>query len=205
MNIVILNTGCANLTSIRIAIKRLGYIPQITSDPNLLLKCKKLIIPGVGTASAVMNVLHKKNLINIIKNMKQPVLGICLGMQIFCKFSEECNGTNTIGILNNCSTHLLKNLNLSLPHIGWNYITFNKIHPLFKNIQKKSRFYFVHSYIVPVNKYTLATSNYGISFSSVIQKNNFFGVQFHPEKSGDVGAQLLKNFLEISFNDYSSI
>ncbi|QFQ32841.1 imidazole glycerol phosphate synthase subunit HisH [Buchnera aphidicola (Aphis fabae)] len=197
MTIVILNTGCANLTSIKIAIKRLGYTSQITSDPNLLIKSKKLIIPGVGTASAVMNILNQKNLINIIKSIKQPVLGICLGMQIFCKFSEECNGINTLGILNNSSTILLKNSHLSLPHIGWNYITFNKVHPLFKNIQRNSRFYFVHSYIVPVNKYTLATTNYGISFSSVIQKNNFFGVQFHPEKSGDVGAQLLKNFLEI--------
>ncbi|QIQ41157.1 MAG: imidazole glycerol phosphate synthase subunit HisH [Buchnera aphidicola (Aphis urticata)] len=197
MTIVILNTGCANLTSIRIAITRLGYISQITSNPDLLLKSKKLIIPGVGTAKAVMNILHQKNLVDIIKNMKQPVLGICLGMQIFCRFSEECHGTKTIGVLNNTSTILLKNSNLSLPHVGWNYISFNKPHRLFTNIKKKSRFYFVHSYIVPVGKYTLATSNYGIPFSSVIQKNNFFGVQFHPEKSGDIGSQLLKNFLEI--------
>lgn len=197
MTIAILNTGCANLTSIKIAIKRLGYKSQITSNPDLLIKAKKLIVPGVGTASAVMNILNEKNLINIIKNIKQPVLGICLGMQIFCHFSEECNGTNTIGILNDCSTILLKSSKLSLPHVGWNYITFDKIHPLFKNIERDSRFYFVHSYIIPVNKYTLATTNYEICFSSVIQKNNFFGVQFHPEKSGDVGAQLLKNFLEI--------
>jgi len=194
---VILNTGCANLTSIRIAIKRLGYISQITSNPDLLLKSKKLIIPGVGTAEAVMNILHQKNLVDIIKNMKQPVLGICLGMQILCRFSEECNGTQTIGVLNNNSTILLKNTNLSLPHVGWNCISFNKPHQLFKNIKQESRFYFVHSYIIPIGTYTLATSNYGIPFSSVIQKNNFFGVQFHPEKSGDIGSQLLKNFLEI--------
>lgn len=197
MTIAILNTGCANLTSIRIAIQRLGYISEITTHPNLLIHSKKLIIPGVGSASAVMNMLYQNNLIDIIKNIKQPVLGICLGMQIFCKFSEECNGTNTIGILNNCSATLLKNVNLSLPHIGWNDVNFDQEHPLLKNIQKHSKFYFVHSYIVPINKYTVATTNYGINFSSVIQKNNFFGVQFHPEKSGDVGAQLLKNFLEI--------
>ncbi|QFQ31952.1 imidazole glycerol phosphate synthase subunit HisH [Buchnera aphidicola] len=197
MTIVILNTGCANLTSIKIAIKKLGYTSQITSDPYLLLKSKKLIIPGVGTASAVMKILHEKNLVSFIKNMKQPVLGICLGMQIFCQFSEECNGTKTIGILNNDSAVLLKSSNLPLPHIGWNYINIKKKHLLFKNIQKDSRFYFVHSYIVPVGKYTLSTSDYGVSFSSVIQKNNFFGVQFHPEKSGDIGSQLLKNFLEI--------
>ncbi|WP_343154343.1 imidazole glycerol phosphate synthase subunit HisH [Buchnera aphidicola] len=198
MTIVILNTGCANLTSIKIAVQKLGYIPKITSNSNLLKKSRKIIIPGVGTASTAMNILHQKNLVNIIKNIKQPVLGICLGMQIFCEFSEECNGIKTIGVLNDCSTILLKNLNLSVPHIGWNYINFNnKSHPLFKQIQNNSRFYFVHSYIVPINKYTLATSNYGVSFSSVIQKNNFFGVQFHPEKSGNIGAQLLKNFLEI--------
>ncbi|ALD15067.1 imidazole glycerol phosphate synthase subunit HisH [Buchnera aphidicola (Aphis glycines)] len=197
MEIVILNTGCANLTSIKIAVKKLGYTFQITSNPDSLLKSKKLIIPGVGTASAVMKILYKKNLVNIIKNMKQPVLGICLGMQIFCQLSEECNGTKTIGILNNCSTVLLKSSHLSLPHIGWNCIDIKKKHLLFKNIQNKSRFYFVHSYIIPVGKYTLATSNYDVFFSAVIQKNNFFGVQFHPEKSGDIGAQLLKNFLEI--------
>ncbi|QCI18665.1 imidazole glycerol phosphate synthase subunit HisH [Buchnera aphidicola] len=197
MKIVILNTECANLTSIRIAIERLGYTPKITCDPDFLLTCNKLIIPGVGTAASAMNVLHQKNIVNIVKNIKQPVLGICLGMQIFCKFSEECNGINTIGILNNCSTIFLKSSHLSLPHIGWNCISFNTSHPLFKNIKTNSRFYFVHSYIVPINEYTLAETNYGVSFSSVIQKDNFFGVQFHPEKSGDIGSQLLKNFLEI--------
>lgn len=198
MKIVILNTGCANLTSIKIAVERLGYTSQITSNPNVLLKSKKIIIPGVGTAQSVMNLLHQKKLVDIIKNIKQPILGICLGMQILCKFSEECNGTDTIGVLNDCSTTILKNSNLSLPHIGWNYIHINnKMHPLFKNIQKNARFYFVHSYIIPVNKYTLATTKYGISFSSIIQKNNFFGVQFHPEKSGHIGSQLLKNFLEM--------
>ncbi|AAM67666.1 imidazole glycerol phosphate synthase subunit HisH [Buchnera aphidicola] len=197
MDIAILNTGCANLTSIQVAIKKLGYDSIVTSDPSIVLKSKKIFLPGVGTALAAMEQLHKKNLINTLKKLTQPILGICLGMQIFSQFSEECKGVKTIGIFDNCFTHLLKSSNLPLPHMGWNHIVFNNLHPLFKNIDKKERFYFVHSYIIPLNKYTLAKTKYGVSFSSVMQKNNFFGVQFHPEKSGDAGAQLLKNFLEI--------
>ncbi|AYN24405.1 imidazole glycerol phosphate synthase subunit HisH [Buchnera aphidicola] len=197
MNIAILNTGCANLTSIQVAIKKLGYTSIVTSDPSIILKSKKIFLPGVGTASAAMKKLNEKNLINTLKTLTQPILGICLGMQIFSQFSEECQGVKTIGIFDDCFTCLLKSSNLPLPHMGWNYIVFDNSHPLFKNIDKKERFYFVHSYIIPLNKYTLATTTYGISFSSVMQKNNFFGVQFHPEKSGHAGSQLLKNFLEM--------
>ncbi|QCI24761.1 imidazole glycerol phosphate synthase subunit HisH [Buchnera aphidicola (Rhopalosiphum padi)] len=197
MNIAILNTGCANLTSIQVAIKKLGYTSTVTSDSSVVLKSKKVILPGVGTASTAMKKLNKKNLITTLKQLTQPILGICLGMQIFSQFSEECQGVKTIGIFKNCFTYLLKSSNLPLPHMGWNHIVFNHVHPLFKNIEKKQRFYFVHSYFIPLNKYTLATTTYDISFSSVMQKNNFFGVQFHPEKSGDAGSQLLKNFLEM--------
>lgn len=195
-DIVVLDTGCANLTSIKVAIEKLGYHPTITSEPSIVINSKKIFLPGVGTASSVMKILSKKKLINIIKEFSNPILGICLGMQIFCDFSEECNGVKTIGIIKS-SVLRLKTNNLPLPHIGWNQVLFNTSHPLFKNIPNNSRFYFVHSYIVPINKYTLSTTNYDISFSSVIQKNNFFGVQFHPEKSGNIGSQLLKNFLEM--------
>lgn len=196
MDIVIVDTGCANLKSIQVAIKNLGYHSIITSEPSIISKSKKIFLPGVGTASAVMNFLSKKNIINVIRDFKKTILGICLGMQIFCDSSEECNGVKTMGIIKS-SVLRLKNNNLPLPHIGWNQITFHNTHPLFKNIPNYSRFYFVHSYMVPINKYTLSTTSYGVHFSSVIQKNNFFGVQFHPEKSGNIGAQLLKNFLEM--------
>ncbi|AEO07924.1 imidazole glycerol phosphate synthase subunit HisH [Buchnera aphidicola] len=196
MNIVIIDTGCANLTSIQVAIKHLGYNSIITDNPSIILKAKKIFLPGVGTAAAVMKVLQKKNIINIIKELKQNVLGICLGMQLFFNFSEESNGIKTLGVMK-YPVLRLKDTNLSLPHIGWNQIKFQIAHPLFKNIPNYSRFYFVHSYIVPINEYTLSTTTYGINFSSIIQKNNFFGVQFHPEKSGNIGSQLLKNFLEI--------
>ncbi|AHG60266.1 imidazole glycerol phosphate synthase subunit HisH [Buchnera aphidicola] len=196
MDIVIVDTGCANLTSIQVAIKRLGYNSIITSQPSILSKSKKIFLPGVGTASAVMKVLSEKKLINIIRDFKKPILGICLGMQLLCNFSEECQGVKTIGIIPTAVLRLKTN-NLPLPHIGWNQIAFDTFHPLFEKISNNSRFYFVHSYIVPINQYTLSTTDYGINFSSVIQKNNFFGVQFHPEKSGHVGSQLLKNFLEM--------
>ncbi|QIE01858.1 imidazole glycerol phosphate synthase subunit HisH [Buchnera aphidicola] len=196
MNIVIIDTGCANLTSIQVAIKKLGYNSIVTSRSSVILKSKKIFLPGVGTAASVMNFLQKKNIINIIKELKQQILGICLGMQLFCNFSEECNGIQTLGIMKYPVLHLKHN-NLPLPHIGWNRIQFNTEHPLLKNIPNYSRFYFVHSYVVPINKNTLSTTSYGIDFSSIIHKNNFFGVQFHPEKSGHVGSQLLKNFLEM--------
>ncbi|QCI21991.1 imidazole glycerol phosphate synthase subunit HisH [Buchnera aphidicola] len=194
--IVVLDTDCANLTSIRVAIKQLGYYPIITSEPDIVMRAKKIFLPGVGTAAAVMKVLFEKKLVNIIREFTNPILGICLGMQLFCTFSEECDGVQTLDIIKS-SVLRLKTDKLSLPHIGWNKIALNKPSPLFKFIPNYSRFYFVHSYIVPVSKYSLSTTNYGINFSSIIQKNNFFGVQFHPEKSGDIGSQLLKNFLEI--------
>ncbi|WP_284443281.1 imidazole glycerol phosphate synthase subunit HisH [Buchnera aphidicola] len=196
MNIVIVDTGCANLKSIKVAIKKLGYDSIITSNASIILESKKIFLPGVGTASAVMKLLSEKNIINIIQEFTRPILGICLGMQLLCNFSEECNGVKTIGIIKSPVLRLRTN-NLPLPHIGWNQITFQKEHVLFKKIPNNSRFYFVHSYMVPINKYTLSTTSYGVNFSSVIQKNNFFGVQFHPEKSGNIGSQLLKNFLEM--------
>lgn len=196
MDIVILDTGCANLNSIKIAIKKLGYNSIITNEADIIIKSKKIFLPGVGTAASVMKMLSQKKLINIIKKSKQLVLGICLGMQLLCAFSEECGGVKTIGIISSKAS-ILKSVNLPLPHMGWNEIQFNKSDPLFKKIPNKSRFYFIHSYFIPVNKHTLSITNYGIDFSSSMQSNNFFGVQFHPEKSGYLGSQLLKNFLEM--------
>lgn len=196
MSIVILDTGSANLASIKAAVNKLGYNAKITSDLYLLKKSKKIFLPGVGTAAAVMQVLSEKNIIQTIKEFKYPILGICLGMQLFCSFSEEGGGVKTLDIIQS-SVLRLNSKNLPLPHIGWNKIKFNTLHPLFQGIPNYSRFYFVHSYIVPVNKYTLSTTQYSTIFSSTIQKNNFFGVQFHPEKSGNLGSKLLKNFLEM--------
>ncbi|XRX43183.1 MAG: imidazole glycerol phosphate synthase subunit HisH [Buchnera aphidicola (Tetraneura sorini)] len=196
MKIIILNTGCSNLLSVKLSIKRLGYYPEITHDSNKILSADRVIFPGIGTASSIMKNLNKFNLIKTIKKIKSPMLGICLGMQILSSFSMESHGIKMLGIIDS-KVSLLKSNGLVLPHIGWNNVFIKNNHPLFKNIDNKSRFYFVHSYSFPVCQFTIASSFYGQKFSAAIQKDNFFGVQFHPEKSSFLGLQLLKNFLEI--------
>jgi len=196
MNIVIIDTGCANLYSLKYAIQRLGYTPIITRESALISNADKLFLPGVGTPKTAIEQLNLLNLMPIIQSFKKPVLGICLGMQLLCSYSQECSNIKMLNIIHAHVSKLTVN-KLSIPHAGWNNIFIDKNQILFKNIDNKSRFYFVHSYAVAINQYTIARSYYGIYFSSVIKKDNFFGVQFHPEKSGVSGAQLLKNFLEM--------
>ncbi|WP_343192247.1 imidazole glycerol phosphate synthase subunit HisH [Buchnera aphidicola] len=203
MNIVIIDTGCANLFSLKYAIQRLGYNPVITKNIKMIEFADKLLLPGVGTPISAMEQLHKFDLVTVIKNFKKPILGICLGMQLFCLYSQECNRVKMLGIINSVVVKLTVN-KLSIPHMGWNTVISYDQEFLFRGIKPKSKFYFVHSYMLEMNKYTIAYSDYGGYFSAVIRKKNFFGVQFHPEKSGFVGAQLLKNFLEIGEYDYSS-
>ncbi|CUR53054.1 imidazole glycerol phosphate synthase subunit HisH [Buchnera aphidicola] len=194
--IIIINTGCANFFSLKNAIQRLKYKVKISSNIQDILMAQKIFLPGVGTMRAAMNYLNLFNLIPIIKNLKVPVLGICLGMQIFFSNSQENGCYSALNIIPE-SIIKLKSQKLFLPHIGWNIVQFKKNNLLFKNIPFNSRFYFLHSYCSLINQYTLAKTKYGSFFSSAVQKKNFFGVQFHPEKSGKVGEQLLKNFLEI--------
>ncbi|QCI27085.1 imidazole glycerol phosphate synthase subunit HisH [Buchnera aphidicola] len=196
MNIVILDTNCSNLLSVKLSIKKLGYHPIISSDVNIISHADKLLIPGVGSASEIITQLSKKKLINVIKNISCPTLGICLGMQLLSSFSSESHGVKMIGIID-VPVQLLDSKELPLPHTGWNQITITKSNPLFKDINSGSWFYFIHSYAFPINEYTIANSFYNVYFSSAIQKNNFFGVQFHPEKSGLLGSKLLLNFLEM--------
>ncbi|WP_343128260.1 imidazole glycerol phosphate synthase subunit HisH [Buchnera aphidicola (Takecallis taiwana)] len=196
MNIVILDTNCANLLSLKLSIEKLGYQATITTDHDIIKNADKLFIPGVGSASEIIKQLSSSNLIQVIKDSACPTLGICLGMQLFSSCSAESHGIEMLGIVNTPVT-LLNSQTLPLPHTGWNQVFFDKSHPLFNNIQSGSWFYFIHSYAFPINKYTIASTDYNVKFSSVIQKNNFFGVQFHPEKSGSVGSTLIFNFLEI--------
>ncbi|MXP50897.1 imidazole glycerol phosphate synthase subunit HisH [Pantoea sp. SoEX] len=196
MKIVILDTGCSNILSVKWAIKRIGHDSCITSNPDIVLGADKIILPGIGTTKTVMKNLSKNNLNNLIKLFKKPILGICLGMQIMGSYSEENEGIDTLRIID--TPVLLMNVkNLNLPHIGWNKIKFLSDNYLFKNIKDGSYFYFMHSYAMPINKYAIGQFCYGKNFTAVIQKNNFFGVQFHPERSSKAGSQLLKNFLEI--------
>ncbi|MCZ4060757.1 imidazole glycerol phosphate synthase subunit HisH [Pantoea sp. LMR881] len=196
MNVVILDTGCANLSSVKWAIERLGYTPDVSRDPDVVLRADKLFLPGVGTAQAAMNQLEERDLIELVKACTQPVLGICLGMQLLGRGSDESGGISTLGIIDE-PVSLMDTQGLPLPHMGWNQITAKAGNHLFRDIAEDSYFYFVHSYAMPVNACTIAQCHYGLPFTAAVQKDNFFGVQFHPERSGKAGAQLLKNFLEM--------
>ncbi|AIR68166.1 imidazole glycerol phosphate synthase subunit HisH [Dickeya fangzhongdai] len=196
MNVVILDTGCANLSSVMYAVKRLGYDPQVSREPEVVQRADKLFLPGVGTAQAAMDQLAERQLIDLVKACTQPVLGICLGMQLLGSRSDENNGVDTLGIIDTPVVQMVDR-GLPLPHMGWNQVTPQAGHRLFRDIPDGSYFYFVHSYAMPVCASTIAQSHYGDAFTAAVQKDNFYGVQFHPERSGAAGAQLLKNFLEM--------
>lgn len=196
MNVVILDTGCANLSSVKWAVQRLGYDPIVSRDADTVLQADKLLLPGVGTAQAAMDQLRERELIQLIKACTQPVLGICLGMQLLGSESDESGGVKTLDIIEQPVLKMV-DLGLPLPHMGWNQITSQAGNHLFRGIPDGAYFYFVHSYAMPVNEYTISQCSYGEAFTAAVQKDNFFGVQFHPERSGAAGAQLLKNFLEM--------
>jgi len=193
MKVVLLNYNGGNVQSVRYALNRLGIEPLITDDKEDVKNSDKLIIPGVGEAKSAMTYLTERELDNLIPRLKQPVLGICLGMQLMCRFSEEGN-TDCLGIFNQ-NVKKFKG-NSKVPQIGWNTI-YNLHGPLFKNVDDQEFQYFVHSYYIEKNENTIAATNYINEYSSALQKNNFYGVQFHPEKSSKAGEQILKNFLEL--------
>lgn len=195
--IVIIDTGCANVSSVRFAIERLGYDVTISRDPDVVLAADKLFLPGVGTASEAMKNLEERDLISLVREVKQPLLGICLGMQLLGKSSQE--GKEQVNCLGHvgADTTLMETGELPLPHMGWNTVTPVNNHPLFKDIPENSYFYFVHSYAMPVGDYTIGQCDYGKPFTAAVQSGNYYGVQFHPERSSKAGAQLIKNFLEI--------
>lgn len=192
--LIIIDTGCANLSSVKFAFDRLNIQAEISRDLAKIKSADKLLLPGVGTAIAAMKNLQDRKLIETIQNATQPMLGICLGMQLMTEFSTEGN-VETLRLING-KTELIPNKGLPLPHMGWNRVRYAGDHPLFAGIEQDSHFYFVHSYAVLPNENTIATSNYGVDFSAAIASKNFYGVQFHPERSGKNGAQLLKNFVE---------
>ncbi|MGL4601496.1 MAG: imidazole glycerol phosphate synthase subunit HisH [Plesiomonas sp.] len=194
--VVIIDTGCANLASVYFAVQKLGYHPVISKDADAILTADKLLLPGVGTASTAMEQLHDRNLVALIKACTQPILGICLGMQLMAEYCEEGN-TDTLGVIPDSSVLQMTDFGLPLPHMGWNRVYPKAGHRLFNNIADGEYFYFVHSYAMQISHHTIAQCHYGEAFSAAVQQDNFYGVQFHPERSGKAGAQLLKNFLEM--------
>jgi len=192
--ITIIDYDTGNLQSVMNAFARLGAEYQLTADPEKIKNAEKVLLPGVGAARPAMEKLRTAGLIDTVKALTQPVLGICLGMQIMCAWSEEAD-TECLGLFEN-AVRRFDLPGLKVPHMGWNGIIDLRT-PLYKGLDENSYVYFVHSYAVETNENTIATCNYGQPFSASVNKGNFFGAQFHPEKSGPVGEQILKNFLEL--------
>ncbi|TYK64590.1 imidazole glycerol phosphate synthase subunit HisH [Colwellia echini] len=196
---VIVDTGCANLSSVKFAVERLGFDVTITDDVELIKQAKKVIFPGVGSAKHAMENIKAKNLIDVLQGLKQPVLGFCLGMQLMTESSTEGDSEKVVPCLNLIPTKVepLKAIGNRLPHMGWNTLTHVSDHPIFNGISVGDYFYFVHSFAAPISEYTIASCEYGSAFSAAIAKDNFIGCQFHPERSSALGSKIIQNFLEL--------
>lgn len=190
----IVNYEAGNIFSITAALKRLNIAYGMVNTPEELEQYDKIIIPGVGHAGAAMAKLEARGMVEPIRQLKKPVLGICVGMQLLTDFSEEGN-SDLVGIIPLKTLHFDERIQQKVPHMGWNSIIFENTCPLFQDIPNNSYFYFVHSYFIEYDAtYTIARCDYGLPFSAAISKDNFWAVQFHPEKSGTAGEQLLLNF-----------
>jgi glutamine amidotransferase len=193
MNLAIVKYNAGNIRSVLYALERIGKEAVVTDDPAEIKAADKVIFPGVGEASTAMGYLRERGLDDLIRGLKQPVLGICLGMQLMCSYSEE-NDTDCLGIFQN-QVRRFAGDGLKVPQIGWNNI-FGLRSPLFEGVPEQSYCYFVHGYYASPGEDTIASSDYGLVYSSGLQKGNFYGVQFHPEKSARVGETILTNFID---------
>ncbi len=195
--ITIVDSGGANLASIQFALNRLGVMALLSANADAIKKSSHVIIPGVGSAESAMRRLKANSLIPVLQSLTQPVLGICLGMQILFDFSEEGN-VDCLGLFAGRVRKIPSNNDqLIVPHMGWNTIKITQSNLLLKEVPDDSYAYFVHSYAAPVGKCTLASTCYGEDFSAAVANANFYGVQFHPERSSAIGSVILKNFLEL--------
>ena len=201
MNIAIIKYNAGNVQSVLYALQRLGINAIVTEDHEKIISADKVIFPGVGNAASAMEYLTGKGLDKVIVSLKQPVLGICLGLQLLCNFSEE-GDTKCLGIFNaevrkfDISISKKNEHYLKIPHMGWNNI-YNLSSPLMKGVDENSFVYFVHSYYAELSEQTIATTDYINPFSAAVRKDNFYGVQFHTEKSADAGEKILSNFLKL--------
>jgi glutamine amidotransferase len=194
MSIAVVNSGGANIASVLHALRRLGADPKFTDDAMEIRAADRVILPGVGAAGAAMEVLNRHGLTPVIQQLTQPVLGICLGMQLLFESSEE-DDARLLGLIPGRLRRLEKCQGLRVPHMGWNAITNQAPDNLTEPLDGKW-FYFVHSFAAPVSEWTLSTSTHGIEFSAIVRRGNFYGAQFHPERSAQAGARLLGGFLE---------
>jgi len=197
---VIVDTGCANLSSVKFAVERLGFEVTITDDIEIIKSADKVILPGVGSAKHAMKNIRAKDLVATLQSLTQPVLGFCLGMQLMCRSSVESSDGEIVECLGIIPTDItpLNAEGLRLPHMGWNTLTSVSEHPVFKDINIGDYFYYVHSFAASINEYTVASCQYGSEFSAAVAKDNFIGCQFHPERSSALGSKIIKNFLELT-------
>lgn len=191
----IIKYNAGNIQSVSYALERLGVNFRVTDDPEQIASADKIIFPGVGEASSTMNYLRTRKLDSLITGLKQPVLGICLGMQLLCMHSEE-NDTACLGIFDETVRRFHTTPDHKVPHMGWNQLTLSGSWPG-KSLENQN-VYFVHSYYVPVNEFTTAIVNYSVPFSAAMKRNNYYAVQFHPEKSAKAGEQVLRDFLNLA-------
>ncbi len=193
MKVVIIKYNAGNVQSVNYALQRLNISATLTDNADEILSADKIIFPGVGAAAPAMNYLKEKNLDAIIKNIKQPFFGVCLGMQLLCNHSEE-GDTKCLGVFNQSVKKFASKE--KIPQMGWNNI-YDLKSPLFKDVDENAYMYFVHSYYVELSEFTVAKTSYMTEYSAALQKNNFYAVQFHPEKSSSAGEKILKNFIEL--------
>jgi glutamine amidotransferase len=197
MRLAIIDSGGANIASLRYAIERLGVESDLTTDPARLRAATHVILPGVGAAADCMARLERANLVDTIRSLQQPLLGICVGMQLLFESSEEGN-VSCLGLLPGRVQRFADRAGLPVPHMGWNQLSIQTPSPLFDDIKSGDYVYFVHSYAAPVGSHSIATSDYGVTFTASVQRGNVYGAQFHPERSARIGSLLLRNFLRLS-------
>lgn len=196
MSVAIVKYNAGNIRSVLNALSRLGVEPVLTDDPEQLQRADKVLFPGQGEASNAMRYLRERGLDKVIRSLQQPLLGICIGQQLLCSHSEEGN-TDCLGVFDAPVLRFQPERHEEkVPHMGWNDI-YDLQSPLFCGVDERDFVYFVHSFYVPLSKDTIATTDYIQPFSAALQRDNFYATQFHPEKSGDVGSRILKNFLEL--------
>ena len=195
-SVVLVDAGGSNIGSLRYALQRLGVEARLSADAQRIRAATHVILPGVGAAAPGMRRLRDAGLSETICSLTQPVLGVCLGMQLLFESSEESD-TRCLGLIPGVVRHFPQSNNLRIPHMGWNTLRIERNSELFAGVDSASQVYFVHSYAAPIGTHTLASTDYGTPFSAAVQHLNFYGMQFHPERSGLVGAQMLKNFLAL--------